>query len=127
MKYGKEGVKLPEEYKVYEQEFVKGNWNADILRRVFEMAGIEYGRADWGIVGGKVQVYEINTNPQISADPGSTNPTRRATVAMSTRKLCDSLAALENGTSKGTVNLEGKLLAEWRKGKKWYERAERRP
>ncbi len=127
VKYGKEGVKLPEEYKVYEQEFVKGNWNADILRRVFEMAGIEYGRADWGIVGGKVQVYEINTNPQISADPGSTNPTRRATVAMSTRKLCDSLAALENGTSKGTVNLEGKLLAEWRKGKKWYERAERRP
>jgi hypothetical protein len=46
---------------------------------------------------------------------------------MSTKMLCDSLAALGNGTSKGTVKVEGKLLAEWRKGKKWYERAERRP
>jgi hypothetical protein len=127
VKYGKEGVKFPEEYKVFEQEFVKGNWNADVLRRVFEIAGIEYGRADWGMAGGKPQIYEINTNPFISGDPGTTNPTRRATLAMSTKMLCESLAALGNGTSKGTVKVEGKLLAEWRKGKKWYERAERRP
>jgi hypothetical protein len=127
VKYGKKGVKLPEEYKVFEQKFVKENWNADVLRRAFEIAGIEYGRADWGIVGGKVQVYEINTNPHISGDPGSTNPTRRATLAMSTKKLCESLAALGNGTSRGTVKIEGKLLEGWRKGKKWYERAERRP
>jgi hypothetical protein len=127
VKYGKEGVKFPEEYKLSEQEFVKGNWNADILRRVFEIAGIEYGRADWGVVGGKVQVYEINTNPHVSGDPGSPNSTRRATLAMSTRKLCESLAALGNGTSKGAVHIEGKLLEKWRKGKKWYERAERRP
>jgi hypothetical protein len=37
------------------------------------------------------------------------------------------LAALENGTTTGTVKVEGKLLEEWRKGKKWYERAEQRP
>lgn len=127
VKYGKEGVKLPEEYKVFEQEFVKANWNADLLRGVFDIAGIEYGRADWGIVAGKVQIYEINTNPYLSADPGTTNPTRRATLAMSTKKLCDSLAALENGTSDGVVTLDGKLLGEWRKRKKWYERADRRP
>jgi hypothetical protein len=127
VKYGKEGAKFPEEYKVFEQEFVKGNWSADVLRRAFEIAGIEYGRADWGVVGGKVQVYEINTNPYLSGDPGSSNPTRRDTIAMSTKKLCESLAALGNGTSKGTVNVEGKLLEEWRKGKKWYERSERRP
>jgi hypothetical protein len=127
VKYGKEGAKFPEEYKVFEQEFVKGNWSADVLRRAFEIAGIEYGRADWGVVGGKVQVYEINTNPYLSGDPGSSNPTRRDTIAISTKKLCESLAALGNGTSKGTVNVEGKLLEEWRKGKKWYERSERRP
>lgn len=127
VKYGNETVKLPEEYKVFEQEFVKGNWNADVLRRVFEMAGIAYGRADWGVVNGKVQVYEINTNPYITADPGGPNPTRRATIAMSTKKLCDGLAALGNGTSKGKVSIGGKLLEEWRKGKKWYERAELRP
>jgi hypothetical protein len=127
VKYGKQGTKLPEEYKVFEQEFVKGNWNADILLRAFEIAGIEYGRADWGVVDGKVQVYEINTNPYVSGDPGSPNPTRRATLAMSTKKLCESLAALENGTAKGAVSIGGKLLEEWRKGKRWYERSDRRP
>jgi hypothetical protein len=127
VKYGRKDMKLPEEYKVYEQEFVKGNWNADLFRRVFETAAIEYGRADWGLVGGKVQVYEINTNPQVSGDPGSTNPTRRSTLAMSTKKLCDSLAALENGTSDGTVSVGGNLLHEWRKGKRWYERPDQRP
>src|SRR6185437_829778 len=127
VKYGKEGIILPEEYKRSEQEFVKANWNTDLLRRVFDIAGIEYGRADWGLVGGKVQIYEINTNPYLSADPGTTNPTRRATLAMSTKKLCDSLAALQDGTSDGLVTLEGKLLKEWRRGRKWYERADRRP
>jgi hypothetical protein len=127
VKNGKPGVKLPEEYKISEQQFVNENWNANLLRRVFDIAGIEYGRADWGLVGGKVQIYEINTNPQISGDPGTPNPIRRATLASSTRKLCDSLAALEKGTAKGTVKLEGKLLKEWRKGKRWYERPEWRP
>jgi hypothetical protein len=127
VKYGKEGMKLPEDYKLFEQEFVKANWNADVLRRVFDIAGIEYGRADWGIVAGKVQIYEINTNPYVSGDPGTLNPTRCATLAMSTKKLCDSLAALQNGTSDGVVTLKGKLLEEWRAAKKWYERADRRP
>jgi hypothetical protein len=127
VKYGKKGVKFPEDYNLFEQEFVKENWSADILRRAFEIAGIEYGRADWGIVGGKVQVYEINTNPQIRGDWGSPNPTSRATTEMATKKLLDSLAALENGKVEGTVRTEGKSLDEWRKRKKWYERAEWRP
>jgi hypothetical protein len=125
VKYGKTG--LPDECKVFEQDFVKGDWNSDLLGRVFNIAGIEYGRADWGIVGGKVQIYEINTNPEISADPGSANPIRTATLAISTKKLCDSLAALQTGTGGGTVKLDNQLLNEWRKGKRWYERAEQRP
>jgi len=127
VKYGNDNVKHPEEYKIFEQDFVKENWHADVLRRVFKIAGIEYGRADWGIVKGKVQVYEINTNPYLSGDAGSTNTTRVATMAMSTRKLCESLGELEKGTEQGTVKLGGKLLEEWRKGKKWWVRGEKRP
>jgi hypothetical protein len=127
VKYGNTTVKHPEEYKTFEQDFVRENWHADVLRRVFKIAGIEYGRADWGIVKGKVQVYEINTNPFLSGDAGSTNPTRVATMAMATRKLCASLGELEKGTEKGTVKLGGKLLEEWRKGKMWWVRGEKRP
>ena len=127
VKYGKENEESDGKNERFEQEFVKGNWNADLLRRVFQIAGIEYGRADWGIVAGRVQVYEINTNPYVSADPGTLNPTRRATLAISTKKLCESLAVLENGTRQGRIEICGKLLGEWRNRKKWYERADRRP
>jgi hypothetical protein len=127
VKYGNETVKHPEKYKVFENELVKENRHADVLRRVFAIAGIEYGRADWGIVGGNVQVYEINTNPHLSGDAGSTNPTRVATMAMSTRKLCESLAALDDGKSAGSVKMEGKLLEAWRRGRKRWERMEKRP
>jgi hypothetical protein len=127
VKYGKENVEFPDKNKLFEQEFVKGNWNADFLRRAFEIARIDYGRADWGVVAGRTQIYEINTNPHVSADPGTSHPTRQATIAMSTKKLCESLSVLDNSTRKGRIKISGKALDEWRNGKRWYERAERRP
>lgn len=127
VKYGKEGVKLPEEYKQFEQKFVLENWHADLLRRAFGIGGIEYGRADFGIVGGCLQIYEINTNPHITADPGTQNPTRRATMAIATKKLCEALAALDQPGYTGYVPVGGPLLDKWRKKLKWYERPEKRP
>ena len=41
---------------------------ADLLP-VFELAGISYGRIDYTMVDGKVQVFEINTNPTILSSP----------------------------------------------------------
>jgi hypothetical protein len=46
-----------------EQEFISGNLHADVLRRAFALARIDYGRADFAIVNGAPQIYEINTNP----------------------------------------------------------------
>ena len=37
------------------------------MRAAFDIAGIHYGRADVGIHEGRLQVYEINTNPNITA------------------------------------------------------------
>ncbi len=39
----------------------------DPVRSVFEIANIEYGRVDFGIVAGRPEIYEINTNPSIAA------------------------------------------------------------
>lgn len=44
-------------------DFVRSNPHAETLAKVFEIAGIDFGRADYGIVGGRLQIYEINTNP----------------------------------------------------------------
>jgi hypothetical protein len=35
------------------------------LRRLFDHAAIEYGRIDYGVKDGRIQVWEINTNPTV--------------------------------------------------------------
>ncbi|HEY6633907.1 MAG TPA: hypothetical protein VIZ90_20810 [Rhizobiaceae bacterium] len=52
------------EFVANERRFVDENLHADVLRRAFELAGIDYGRADFSIVDGAPQIYEINTNPK---------------------------------------------------------------
>jgi hypothetical protein len=58
---------------LYQQEnqMLRSNPHASALMRAFTLANIEYGRADFGLVGGDVQIYEINTNPALPAGKGS--------------------------------------------------------
>jgi hypothetical protein len=49
-----------------EFDFVQTNPHRAALARAFAAGRIDYGRADYGIVDGRVQVYEINTNPAFS-------------------------------------------------------------
>lgn len=56
-------VPLEEPLRAEEYEFVRNNLYEDVLRRVFEIARIDFGRADFGVVNGRVEIYEINTNP----------------------------------------------------------------
>lgn len=49
---------------------LRENRYAESLRAAFDVAGIQYGRADVGICAGRLQVYEINTNPTVSASHG---------------------------------------------------------
>ena len=48
-----------------EQRYVEENPHAEVLRERFALANVEYGRIDYGFVNGRLQVYEINTNPTI--------------------------------------------------------------
>lgn len=46
-----------------ERRFVEGNMHEGVLRQAFDLAGIDYGRADFSLVDGRPQIFEINTNP----------------------------------------------------------------
>ncbi|HEX7023225.1 MAG TPA: hypothetical protein VF187_00280 [Gemmatimonadales bacterium] len=46
-------------------DYVLGNPHQARLRRVFDLAGVEYGRIDYGMRGDTLQVWEINTNPTL--------------------------------------------------------------
>jgi hypothetical protein len=46
-----------------ELDYVRDNPHRAELAEAFALARIDFGRADYGIVNGRVQIYEINTNP----------------------------------------------------------------
>ena len=49
--------------------YVDDNPHAAQIERVFALAGIDYGRIDYGIVDGQVQTFEINNNPTVLTRP----------------------------------------------------------
>jgi hypothetical protein len=51
-----------------ELEYIRANPHEAELKRAFRIAGIDYGRADYGVVDGRIQIYEINTNPHLTAE-----------------------------------------------------------
>lgn len=48
-----------------EDTFVRGGQDPMELMEAFKAGGITFGRADYGIVQGRREIYEINTNPMI--------------------------------------------------------------
>lgn len=82
VKYGKLGVATQELYDE-EYSFVANNTYGAEMRPAFDLAGIDYGRIDFGLVGGKPQVYEINCNPNIDLKPkAAPNARRNETIAL---------------------------------------------
>jgi hypothetical protein len=45
--------------------YVESNPHEKELRKIFQLANIDYGRVDYGLCNGRIQVFEINTNPAI--------------------------------------------------------------
>lgn len=79
-----------------EKEFIDSNPHAGQVRQVFELAHIDYGRIDYGVVDGRVQVYEINSNPTIfSAGPW----VRTEKKERFAKALTESFIRLEESTS----------------------------
>jgi hypothetical protein len=63
--------------------YMETNPHEDRLRRVFSIAGTDYGRVDYGVLDGVPQVWEINLNPTLGRRLGS----RYASLAPDLRRL----------------------------------------
>jgi hypothetical protein len=50
-------------YAEEELAFIRDNPHGELLLRVFQLAHIDFGRVDYCVVAGRVQVFEVNTNP----------------------------------------------------------------
>jgi len=93
-KYGTAGLATAD---LYEDEvrIVRDNPYRAALEPAFALAGIEYGRADFGVVDGKVHVYEINTNPEVKFSKPNAPPGREASYAVFRQNYLDALRALQ--------------------------------
>ncbi len=88
VKYGKAGIASDD---MYEEEyaFVRDNPFADAVKPAFDLAGIDYGRADFGLVDGRPQIYEINNNPLVDLSPqrGATGRRKESSALFRTNYL----------------------------------------
>lgn len=93
-KDGKLGICPPE---LYDEEYriVCDNPYGPALARVFEIAGVDYGRIDFGVLNGRVQVYEINTNPHMKFGAEHPAPIRVESYGVFRRNYLNALKAID--------------------------------
>lgn len=72
VKFGTAGLAIPEDYRRCVEAF-RDNHYQDELSEIFDLARIDYGRADYTIVDGRPVIFEINTNPDIPRKHWSNN------------------------------------------------------
>jgi hypothetical protein len=68
---------------------MESNPFAERLAPAFEIARIDYGRADFGLVDGRLSVFEINTNPGVNRLAAHRDPTYLA----ATQRVFDTVVA----------------------------------
>ena len=88
------------------------------VRRAFELAETEYGRVDFGIVGGSVQVYEINTNPIMRKVKDHPNADRLESDRRWRARYAEALAAIDMKAG-GTIAMDPPELKEQRRRDRW--------
>lgn len=77
-----------------ERAYLESNPHAAALLRIFDAARIEYGRADYGVKEGRLQLWEINTNPMLVSGGGAKFPERRAVHERAAAGLAEAFLAL---------------------------------
>ncbi len=77
-----------------ELEYVEANPHAEALGEIFSLARIDYGRIDYSVVDGRIQVWEINTNPMILIPRDREDPLRFAAHDRFGQALNEALGAL---------------------------------
>ena len=93
-KEGRRGIATPE---IYEDELrlVRDNPHWPALAPAFEAGGIDYWRADFSLVGGRVELYEINTNPTVSFSQEHPSEFRREAYRLFKENYCAALRAID--------------------------------
>jgi len=102
-----------------EHDAVKSNRYAAALTPIFDIAGINFGRADHATVSGETAVYEINTNPYIGPFVPDPKPLRRQTQMLARQRFAAALDAIDTSTP-GFIDVPSTELLHGRRQRWWF-------
>ena len=107
---------------LYDEELsmVRENPYASEASEVFEFANIEYGRMDFGIVEGRLCVYEINTNPTVIAPGPHSVPQRMESSRLRWSRFLDALRAIDTEEDAAEFDVQGQSVEAWNRASKLY-------
>jgi hypothetical protein len=77
-----------------EREFFFDFPHAEQVEKTFRLAGLDYGRIDYGFSRGKIQVWEINTNPTVVPLRKKIDPRRMPVQSESARRIVEAILNL---------------------------------
>jgi hypothetical protein len=67
--------------------------HAGTVKAIFDLAGMDFGRLDFGLIDRRLAVYEINTNPSIPHPASHPDPARTETMRLIFDRLSEALDA----------------------------------
>lgn len=117
-KYGEIGIAGEAGY-VDERDLVVENRFATVMAPVFDVAEIAYGRADFALVGGAPQTYEVNTNPSIKAMSEHPSALRMEAQGVMLEKLKNAFEAIDSQQG-GSIAIDDPILAHQRRRDRLY-------
>jgi len=125
VKYGRKFDNIED---LYQQEFemLQSNPYAEHLKKVFDIAGIEYGRADFGLYRGRIQVFEINTNPHVSPPCQHPSPSRVKSMKLAWESFLATLSTIDSANS-ASIRLGNGSLQKYRPWKNLFVRTRKVP
>ena len=77
-----------------ERQFLEEFPHAEQVEHAFRVAGMDYGRIDYGFSNGRMQVWEINSNPDIVPLPERVDPLRMEGQAWSADLIAQAFRSL---------------------------------
>jgi hypothetical protein len=114
VKYGRTFGSIEDLYRE-EHTMLEQNPFAEHLWKVFDVAGVEYGRADFGFFKGRLQVFEINTNPHVAPAEPHPSATRVASMNLAWEKYMQALRAIDSKGGRPVRLADGRV----QRGRPW--------
>jgi hypothetical protein len=110
---------------LYDEDFrnIRENTHSELLRKAFALARIEYGRADYGFYNGRLQIFEINTNPHIVAPKSHPSATRMEAAKLAWRQTLSAFHSIDSLPGRDIALPKDQLLNRHRKWTKVFHKS----